>query len=87
MGPIARRLCRATSDERLLSGALRHNLGFLISHFWLLSEALASLLFLRQTGISTRRAVSVDFEIDERQHLDYGVNQPFVLRMSVPLVL
>ena len=36
---------RAPSDERLLGSALRHNLGFLISHFWLLSEAFASLLF------------------------------------------
>ena len=32
-------------DKRLFGSALRHNLGFLISHFWLLSEAFASLLF------------------------------------------
>ena len=36
----------ATSDERPLGSALRNYLWFLVSHFWLLSEALASLLFL-----------------------------------------
>lgn len=36
---------RATCDKRLLGNALRHDLGFLISHFWLLSGAFASLLF------------------------------------------
>lgn len=36
----------ATSDHRLLRGGLRYDLGFLVSHFWLLSEAFASLLFL-----------------------------------------
>jgi len=37
---------RASRDECLLRIALRHNLWFLISHFYLLSEAFASLLVL-----------------------------------------
>ncbi len=31
------RVSRATSHKRLLRGGLRHDLGFLVSHFWLLS--------------------------------------------------
>ena len=38
-------LRRTTGNERLLRDGLRHDLGFLIGHFWLLSEAFASLLF------------------------------------------
>ena len=41
---------RATSHERLLCSGLRYNLGFLVSHFWLLSESVDSLFvfyFLR----------------------------------------
>ena len=34
---VNRHIHTATSDERLLRGGLRHDLGFLISHFWLLS--------------------------------------------------
>ena len=46
-GGARRRLLRATGGERLLRGGLRHDLGFLVSHFWLLSEAFASLLFVQ----------------------------------------
>ena len=36
-------ICGAASHKRLLSFALRNYLWFLVYHFWLLSEAFASL--------------------------------------------
>ena len=36
--------CPTASDKRLLGGGLGHDLRFLVCHFWLLSEAFASLL-------------------------------------------
>ena len=36
----------ATGDERLLHRAHRDDLGFPVSHFWLLSESFDSLLLL-----------------------------------------
>ena len=51
-------LRRASCHERLLCGGLRHDLGFLVSHFWLLSESLDSLfvLFFTFSVSGTRRA-------------------------------
>ena len=50
------RIGTASSDERLFRGGLRHDLGFLIGHFWLLSEAFASLFVSYFVHIGTRRA-------------------------------
>lgn len=52
------RIRRTTGDILLLRGGLRHDLGFLVSHFWLLSESLDSLfvLFFTFSASSTRRA-------------------------------
>jgi len=55
----AEHLClgRASAHERLLCGGLRHDLGFLVSHFWLLSEAFASFVLVFTSSVSgTRRA-------------------------------
>ena len=51
------------SNKRLLSGTLCYQFRFLVSHFRLLSEAFASLLFcFTSTDIGTRRAASVRFK-------------------------
>ena len=55
-------LRRASCHERLLCGGLRHDLGFLVSHFWLLSESFDSLfvLFFTFSVSGTRRAELVN---------------------------
>jgi hypothetical protein len=55
---LLRHIRWATCYERLLRGGLRHDLGFLVSHFWLLSESLDSLfvLFFTFPVSGTRRA-------------------------------
>ena len=45
-----------SSDKRLFGSTLRNYLGFLVSHFWLLSESVDSLCFLNSSVSSTRRA-------------------------------
>ena len=45
----------ASTNERLLGFALRDYFWFLVSHFWLLSEAFASLLFFVTHASGTRQ--------------------------------
>ena len=57
---IARSIFRGASPhERLLCSGLRHYLGFLVRHFWLLSESVDS-LFVTSSASGTRQAELVN---------------------------
>lgn len=52
---VARIICAFSGDEHLLRRTLRYEFGFLVGHFWLLSEVFASCCFILSLHLTLAR--------------------------------